>query len=325
MAQPCERILVIKLSALGDVVLAFAAMRQIRKAHPQAHITVLTTPPYAPLIRLSPYADEVDPGGRPSGLRAWLALALRLRRGRFTRIYDLQTSSRSSLLHWALLPFAPPWSGIAQLASLRHQNPRRDAMHTLERQADQLREAGIWPDAPVGHGQAPGPDVSWIARTAPAQPGELENLVLDVLLVPGGSAHRPRKRWPAHAYGELAARLGGIGLRVAVIGADQERPLGAEITKVAPDAIDLTGKTDLVAIARLAARARLVVGNDTGPLHLAAAAGPPTLVFFSDDSDPELSAPRGRVEVLHAPDLADVSVDRAYEAAMRLMAPRALA
>lgn len=325
MAQPCERILVIKLSALGDVVLALAAMRQIRKAHPNAHITVLTTPAYAPLIRLSPYADDVDPGGRPSGFRAWVALVIRLRRGRFTRVYDLQTSSRSSLLHWALLPFAPPWSGIAPLGSLRHRNPERDDMHTLERQADQLREAGIWPDAPIGRGQAPGPDVSWIVEAGPDLQGMSDGPAPDVLLVPGGSAHRPRKRWPARAYGELAARLGGLGLRVAVIGADQERPLAAEILSVAPDAMDLTGKTDLVAIARLAARARLVVGNDTGPLHLAAAAGPPTLVFFSDDSDPDLSAPRGCVEVLHAPDLADMPVDRAYEAAVRMMAARALA
>ena len=136
-------------------VLALAAAKRIREAHPKAHITLLTTPPYEALARLSPYFNEVWPTGRPAGFDEWWTLVGALRRARFDRVYDLQTSSRSSRLRPMLGPFGPEWSGRA---SHHRRNPRRDHMHTLERQADQLRVAGIWPDAPVQPGAAPPPD-----------------------------------------------------------------------------------------------------------------------------------------------------------------------
>jgi len=311
MPRELKRILVIKLSALGDFVLALAAMKKIREAHPKAHITLLTTPPFEALARMSPYVNDVDAEGRPQDWREWLTLVGRLRRGRFDRVYDLQTSSRSSALYYGLWPFAPQWSGIAFGASHPHGNPNRDFMHTLERQADQLKAAGIWPDAPTEPGGAPPPDMSWILqRVRPQPPGARPY----VLLIPGGSAHRPEKRWPAESYGELAQALLAQGFDVVIIGGQQETTLARVIQRRAPQARDLTGQTDFPRIAALGAQAALVVGNDTGPLHLAAAAGAPTIVLFSAASDPELSAPRGHVAVLRAPDLADLPVSQVLQA-----------
>ena len=164
MSRPIRKILVIKLGALGDFVLAMAAMKKIREAHPGAQITLLTTPPYEALAKLSPYFNAVEADGRPDTFGDWVTLVRRLRRAHYDRVYDLQTSSRSSSLRSALGPFPPQWSGIAVGASHRHLNKGRDLMHTLERQADQLRVAGIWPDAPTGPGEAPPPDLSWILR-----------------------------------------------------------------------------------------------------------------------------------------------------------------
>src|SRR5690606_19127730 len=81
-----------------------------------------------------------------------------------------------------------------------------------------------------------------------------------------------------------------------------------------PGVRDLTGRTDFARIAALGARAALVVGNDTGPLHLAAAAGAPTIVLFSKASDPALAAPRGHVTVLQAADLAELPVETVLRA-----------
>jgi ADP-heptose:LPS heptosyltransferase len=310
MARQIKRVLVIKLSALGDFVLALAAMRRIREAHPDAHITLLTTPPFEALARLSPYVDDVESDGRPEGFAEWAALIGRLRRGRYDRVYDLQTSSRSSAMFYGLLPFAPQWSGIAAGCSHPHRNPRRNFMHTLERQADQLKDAGIWPDAPTGPGEAPPPDLSWIVNRTKA-PGGVKPYVL---LIPGGSAHRPEKRWPAESYADLAAALVAQGFEVVVIGGQQEAPLAQIIRRRAPQARDLTGQTDFPRIAALGARAALVVGNDTGPLHLAAAAGAPTIVLFSAASDPDLSAPRGHVAVLRADDLTELPVSQVLQA-----------
>lgn len=158
-ARPREikKVLVLKFGALGDFVLALAAMKRIRMAHPGARITLLTTPPFEALAKASPYFNAVETDGRPDGIGEWWAMARRVRAAKYDRIYDLQTSSRSSALFQFLRPFPPQWSGIAFGCALPHRNPARVTMHTLERQADQLRAAGIWPDAPTGIDTAPRP------------------------------------------------------------------------------------------------------------------------------------------------------------------------
>lgn len=302
------RILVIKLGALGDVVQALGPMAAIRRHHAGARITALTTAPFAPLISASPYVDEtwIDPRPRAWQLGAWLGLRRKLRAGRFDCVYDLQTSGRSSFYFRLFGPGrAPDWSGIAAGCSLPHANPKRDVLHTIERQADQLHGAGI-SDVPL-------PDVSWLTA-------DLNRYTLPqrfALLVPGGSAARPQKRWPAESYGALAARLLARGVTPVVIGIATERPLAATIRATCPEARDLTGQTSFAELAALARRAEVAVGNDTGPMHLIAAAGCPCMVLFSADSDPALCAPRGKVTVLRRPGLVDMTVDEVVAALPR--------
>lgn len=325
MARHVERILVIKLSALGDFVLALAAMKKIRQAHAKAHITLLTTPPFEALARICPYFNAVDTGGRPENLSDWMALRKRIKAANYDRVYDLQTSAHSNRIFQALRPSPPPWSGIAFGCSLPHKNPLRNGMHTLERQADQLLYAGIWPDAPTEPGSAPPPDLSWVMKDAPPErpvPGANKPRPY-VMFVPGGSAHRPEKRWPVEKYSELARILYGRGFDVVIIGGPQETDLAHAIQRSVPRARDLTGRTDFAMIARLGAKAALAVGNDTGPLHLAAAGGAPTIVLFSKASDPALSAPRGRVAILRAENLADLPVAQVAQAANSLAQPTA--
>lgn len=306
------RILVIKLGALGDVVQALGPMAAIRRHHAGARITALTTAPFAPLLAASPYVDEVwvDPRPRAWQIGAWMALRRRLRDARFDRVYDLQTSGRSSFYLRLFGPGRyPEWSGIAAGGSHPHANPKRDVMHTIERQAEQLRDAGI--------AEVPMPDVSWLAA-------DLARYALPprfALLVPGGSAMRLQKRWPAAAYGALAQRLLARGVTPIVIGIASERPLAATIRAVCPEARDLTGQTSFAEIAALARRALFAVGNDTGPMHLIAAAGCSCAVLFSADSEPALCAPRGRVTVLRRPDLAQLTVDEVAAALPAADAP----
>lgn len=316
------KILVIKLAALGDVVLAFAPLKRIREAHPGAEITVLTTPPFAGLFRLCPWVDRVETDGRPNGLASTLRMLLRLRRAGYDRIYDLQTSSRSSAYHLALWPRPPEWSGIAPGASHPHANPHRNAMHTLEREADQLKFAGIWPDAPTAPGTASPPDLSFLLNDATPErrPDRFGLTAPYALLVPGASMHRPGKRWPAGGYAAVAQHLIGRGMTVGVVGGPAEAALAQEIIVAAPGALDLTGRTDFATLASLGARSALCVGNDTGPTHLIAATGAPTLVLFSGESDPALCAPRGRaVEVLRRERLAELSAQEVIAVADRLI------
>ena len=315
-----SRVLVLKFGGLGDVVQAFGPLARIRAAHPDAELEVLTTPPYAALFAASGLADRVWDDGRPSGPAATLRLWARLRRLGYGRVYDLQTSDRSSALRLAFLPRPPEWSGVAPGASHPHRDPSRDRMHTLERQAGQLRDAGIWPDAPTGPGAAPAPDLACLAGEADvaalAPPGPY------ALLVPGASPHRPGKRWPAERFAVLARALHARGLTCAVVGGPAEAEIGRALA-AASAARDLAGRTDLLQLAALGAGAALVVGNDTGPVHLLAATGAPTLVLFGPDSDPALCAPRGRaVTVLRADPLAALEAEVVISAAGALIGAR---
>jgi ADP-heptose:LPS heptosyltransferase len=316
-----QKILVIKLSALGDFVLALAAMKKIRQAHPKAHISLLTTPPFEALAKASPYFNAIYTDGRPESFGQWVALRKRLRAAGYTRVYDLQTSSHSNRIFQVLRPNPPPWSGVAFGCSLPHRNPLRNQMHTLERQADQLMYAGIWPDAPTEAGTAPPPDLSWVLATAEGArpPAGGVKAKPYVIFVPGGSAHRPEKRWPVEKYGELARILYSRGLDIVIIGGPQESTLAQGIQRQVPRSRDLTGRTDFASIAVLGAKAALAIGNDTGPLHLAAAAGAPTVVLFSSVSDPALSAPRGKVAVLQAAKLSELPVAKVAQAAAALL------
>ena len=291
------RILVIKLGALGDVVLAFAPFAAIRAQHPTDQVTLLTAPPFAELCAASPWFDRIEIDDRPPWWDLSRLAALRRRLRGYDFVYDLQTSGRSS--HYYRLAGRPPWSGIAPGCSHPHDNPERDHMHTRDRQAEQLARAGI--------ASVPTPDLAWLASGGPRVASPY------ALLVPGAAPHRPAKRWPAACFAELASLLHGRGIRPVVVGSAADAPLAAEIVRAAA-ALDLTGSTSLLDLGGLCARAALAIGNDTGPMHVAAAMQCRSVVLFSGASDPALTAPRGRnpgsVRVLQATDLADIDVGR---------------
>jgi ADP-heptose:LPS heptosyltransferase len=321
LSKEIKKVLVIKLGALGDFVLALAAMRKIREAHPKAKITLLTTPPFEALAKLSPYFNSVETDGRPEDFGQTLAMIGRIRKARYDRIYDLQTNSRTNWYFQLLRPFAPQWNGIAFGCALPQKGSARLRMHTLERQADQLRAAGIWPDAPTEPGSAPPPDLSWILRKH-KEPRPVAGAAAPrpyVLFIPGGSAHRLEKRWPVENYAQLGSLLKAKGLDIVIIGGPQESAMARQIQKAVGGARDLTGRTDFAQLAVLGAKAALAVGNDTGPTHLLAAAGAPTIALFSDASDPELCGPRGHVAVIRSPDLKALPVSTVASAAVALL------
>ena len=316
--KPIDRVLVIKLGGIGEMVLAFPAFERIRHAHPKAKITLLTTEPFAALATFSPFFNVVEDDGRPRDPGAWAALALRLRRARYDRVYDLQNDATTNLIFQSLRPLPPAWSGTALGCALPHRNRERMRMHILERNADQLKEAGIWPDAPTKPLSAAPPDISWILARS-AHPRSITSVSASqrplLVLAPGASAQHPEQRWPIERYAEFARRMQDAGYDVVVIGALGESALAHAIQRQAPRARDLTGRTDLVQIASLGARAALAVGNDLGALHLIAAAGAPTIALFASAPDPALTAPRGHVTVLHATALKELPVDTVIDAA----------
>ncbi|MEE2996115.1 MAG: glycosyltransferase family 9 protein [Pseudomonadota bacterium] len=302
---PRRRILVIKLGALGDFILATGPFAAIRETHAEDEIVLLTTAPFAEMGRNCSLFNDVWVDERPSRLDliAIQRLRRRLRGGRFTRVYDLQTSSRSAWYFQLMRGFSSPqWSGVAFGASHPHANSNRNKMHTIERQAEQLAMAGIL--------ETPFPNLSWL--TSDVVRFSLPDKY--VLLIPGGAAHRPEKRWPADLYRDLASSISAAGILPVVIGGQDEVGLAAEIADNNV-ARSIAGETSFADIAELSRHAIAAIGNDTGPTHISAICGCPSVVLFSKASNPDISAPRGDdVTILRCENLADLSVREVAEA-----------
>ncbi|MBT6095478.1 MAG: glycosyltransferase family 9 protein [Rhodospirillaceae bacterium] len=299
-------VLVIKLGALGDFVQALGPLAAIRAQHPRDNIILLTTRPYVEFAEASGYVNTVWLDSRPKlfEINKWRSLRRWLRRGKFRRIYDLQTSDRSSFYFKLFYPDKPPaWSGIARGCSHPHDNPNRNAMHTIDRQREQLTKAGV---RMAGFDDIANLDLSWATA-------DVEHLSVPerfALLVPGGAQHRPAKRWPLENYKALAAQLAERGVIPVLIGGPDEQATTHEIAAAVPSALDLADKTDLLQLAELGRRAEVAIGNDTGPMHLIAAVGAPSVVLYSDESDPALCGQRGKaVTIVRRPSLAELSVE----------------
>jgi ADP-heptose:LPS heptosyltransferase len=292
-----QNILIVKLGAFGNIILSLAAFAAIRKHHAGARISVLTHPTYADWLRTFPYFDEVLVDPRPAwwDLPTTRRLSGMLSNGHFDRVYDLQTSTRSSR-YFSLFParHRPEWSGIAFGCSHPDRDPRRNVLHDTVRQQGQLRQAGIF--------EIPPADLSWCS-------GNIVRFNLPAnfaLLVPGSSADRLGKRWPAARYQALVQQLAEHGIASVIVGAGAEKGLAAHI----PAAINLIGQTGFGDLCDLARAARFAVGNDTGPMHLIATAGCPSISLFSKDSNPAQCAPVGRwTRILQLPNLADLPVE----------------
>ena len=293
-----ERILVIKLGALGDFIHAFHAFAAIRAHHPGSAVTLLTTQAYEAMAKAAPWFDTVLLDARapwwnlPAAGRTAAAI-----RG-FDFVYDLQTSRRSGRYH--RLAGRPPWSGIAAGCSHPHRNPARDAMHTVERQREQLAHAGV--------SSGPSPERDWLVRS-----GHRHGMTPPyALLMPGGAGLGDIKRWPAVHYGEVAQGLAATAVTPVIIGGTAEAEAARTILDACPAAVDLTGRTSFGDIAALAAGAAFVLGNDTGPVHVACSVGAPTVALFSAASIREQAAPRGPhgewATVLQATSLQDLTV-----------------
>lgn len=293
------RILVIKLGALGDFVQALGPMAAIRRHHPGDMITLLTAAPFAALGRACGYADDVAVDARPRwhDIRGWLALRRFLNGGGFSRVYDLQNNDRTSF-YMRLFSRRPEWVGAARGASHRNASKERTAGTALAGHIQTLALAGI---------RCAGvDDLGW----ASADIARFALPIRYALLVPGSAPQHPRKRWPAAYYGVLARRFSGAGIMPVILGTAAEQDCVQEIRNACPQARDLTGQTDFQDIIVLGRGAVCAVGNDTGPMHLIAPTGCPSLVLFSGASDPARHAPAGaRVETLLRSDLSLLTPD----------------
>lgn len=302
------QILVIKHSAFGDIILATAGFAAIRARHPEAHIVCLTSPPYADMLRRSPFFDEIWTDSKPKWwhfLLVW-RLARMLRSRRWEWVYDLQASTRSTLYQWLLKMPWPKICNVSRFTQYGYTDPVRHSLHALESIRRQLAAAGL----EVGM-----PELSWMQEdVAGLQPGGRY-----ALLVPGTSPKRIAERWPH--YAGLADALVKQGITPVLVGTQIEAPALDAIAAQVPQAVNLCGKTSFFQLATLARGAVVAVGNNTGPMHLIGACNCPSVVIFNFVTNPALARPAGAaVSTLRVQDLAELSVAQVMDAVNRALA-----
>ena len=300
---PSSRALVIKLGALGDFIQAIGPFEAIREFYKESQIVLLTTKAFRSLALQSGFFDQVWIDSRPN---FWeIGSILRLREQiisfAFDQVFDLQTSDRSNFYFHFLWPSKKPkWSGIARGCSHRHENPKRNFMHTLDRQAEQLSLSGI--------DNVPSPNLDWI------QENKLKFKIQGKYFVifHGGSRHRPGKRWSRKKYIELANYFFNQKKLHPIFLGDKEDGFSLRgLEKECPSGSNLCGQTTLQQVTTLLRGAEFVIGNDTGPMHISAILGCYSIVLFSEESDPRLCAPRGKnVRILQSKDLDQLSLKR---------------
>lgn len=300
-----QKILVIKLGALGDFIQALGPMASVRNHHKDAHITLMTTAPFEKLARAAPYFDEIWIDEKPKllNIAAWGALKKRLQGGNFSRVYDLQNNDRTAF-YFRLLSGSkkPEWVGAAPGASHRNASPDRTAGHAFDGHVQTLALAGI-KDVSIDRLEWMQGNISSFAYRKPY-----------VIFVPGSSPDHLHKRWPAEKYGRLAQILHAGGYQIILLGTAAEKSVIDDILRHCPEALDLAGQTDLAQIAALARGAAGAIGNDTGPLHLIAATGCPCLALFSQSSNPVRHAPKGEnVTILRRDLLQELEMETVLE------------
>jgi ADP-heptose:LPS heptosyltransferase len=297
-----NRILILKLGALGDFVLALGAMRVVRQQFPAATITLMTRPPLQELVAGAGLVDRVvfDPHPRKIDPLGWWRVRRLIRMGDPELVIDFQNNDRTSWYRFLSRQGrgGPSWSGKASGCQYRFRPPV-PLTHASDWQKAQLAALGL-----------PAPDVetlSWLTGT----PGGFGLPVgRYVLLVPGCAPHRAEKRWPAERYARLAREIAAEGVVPVVLGTAGEAVINQRIADLCPAVVDLTGQTRLVDLPALARGALAAVGNDTGPMHLIGPTGCPALVLFSRHSSAQLSRPLGpAVSVMRREELTGLSVE----------------
>ncbi len=292
--ESIRKILIIRLSALGDVVNTLPMLPIVREAFPNAHISFLTSALTAPLVSEASDIDEVivhKKSRRPD--RYWPALWL-LRRSNFDLAIDFQSSRYSrSLIRTTKARYR---LGNGDQSIYTHPVDTRlvnnQAVHLFREIVKPLGLQRIEPEA-----HYPGIDKGCQRireRLTTFQINAKEYVVFN----PGHSPSWRTKRWPFFHWATLGRICRQNGLKVVISGGPDEVAVGEALAMELGDGVySLAGKTDLFELGGLMRLAAAVVSTDSGPMHVAAMAGAPVVALFGPTNS-VLSAPFGQGHVV---------------------------
>jgi predicted lipopolysaccharide heptosyltransferase III len=300
-----NRILLVRLREIGDVVFTTPAIRAIRRRFPASHISYIVEPHAAAVVERNPHLDRVIVAPRirgVAGAAADVRLGWELRRQRFDLAIDFHGGPRASLLTWlsgARERVGYQIVGRSWMYTRRVERPRAlRARHSVENQWDLLGALGIDPPDRERDGVEMVTDPAAADRVR-SRLGDARVTNADRIVVIHVSAGNPFRRWPLDHFVSLTASLAGHpGVRVVLSSGPSERAAADRILaearaalgpRAAAAVVDC-GEFSLAELRALLERAALFIGGDSGPLHIAATTGVPVVGLFGP-TIPARSAP----------------------------------
>jgi heptosyltransferase-2 len=289
-----KRLVILSPNWLGDAVMALPAIADVRRAAPDAQIAVAARPAIAPLFRLVPDVNDTIVLSKPAAIHdvgRWRALGAELAGGEFDTALLFPNSMHAALVvsragipeRWG---YRTGWRGSLLTRAIQ----RTSGLHQ-EESYQQLVHALGFPNGPV----EPRVHVPQDARDAAAR------LLMEdgwdghtplVALAPG-AAYGGAKRWPPASFAELAAALAADGVRSVMVGSAADAATAEEVARSFEGRVqartgtpersalrNIVGRTDLPSLAGIMTHCRALVTNDSGAMHLGAAAGVSVTAVF---------------------------------------------
>jgi heptosyltransferase-1 len=288
-----HRILLIKPSSLGDIIHALPTAAALRRAFPSASLTWLVKREWAEVLESNPHVDRVMP--LDSSMRGWSSAVRAIRSDRFDLVVDAQGLFRSALLGW--LSGAPVRVGFSagREGSSLFYTQRVPLPHPVLHAVDRCLMLAWALGAPRDSRRLEFP-----LPQDPATETRVSNLLLAEGIAPGAilagvnpSARWPTKQWSPASFAAVADRLQEEGVVVVIVGARSDRSVVDELmSRMKRPPVDLCGKTGIKDLIALFRRVRVLITNDSGPMHVAAAVGTPVVALFGP-TDPARTGPYG--------------------------------
>ena len=297
-----ERILIVAPSWVGDAILSEPLIAQIRAPRGEPVVDVLAPGWCAPIYARMQGVGRVIPSTIPHGGIDWRqrrALARTVAAGGYARALVLPNSWKSALIPWlARIPLRTGYLGELRWGLVN--DARRLEREAFPRLVDRYAALAVARGEPAVPAAAPVlvPDAA--NRIAALRALGLDTTDPVAVLCPGAE-FGPAKRWPAAHFAALAAKFLADGLQVWIVGSPNDKPVAAEIVTSAgaggPTVRDLTGRTDLGTAIDLLSLATIVVSNDSGLMHAAAAVGVPLVALFGSSSPAFTPPMSGRAQI----------------------------
>jgi heptosyltransferase-2 len=289
------KIMVRATNWIGDAVMSLPALEALRRRFPDCEIMVVAKPWVAEVYENHPAGFRIvvyDPQGEHQGRSGFRKLIEDLRREEFEAAILLQHAFHAAWMAWrARIPIRIGYAtdGRSKLLTDAVKLPPRGYLgHESSEYLELLFRVGLMPERPApvraAHLALTKPERRWAAEALKAL--GLIGPRHFVGLNPGAS-FGPAKRWPVEQYAQLGDRLvGALGADVLVFGSEAERPLAEAVARAMQHTpVVLAGTTTLRQWMAFTERCRLVVTNDSGPMHVAAAVGAPVVAIFGSTNE----------------------------------------